>query len=118
MSEQFDTCQRIKKYDGGVVTRALMEDALDYFISIEPDPEKDIDYEAYMAGFSNDECFMKAHLVLRRFGEEISPRTLEKMQAVFYSITGSPKYLNSSSRCVIARAYLARAWNGIGDWRR
>jgi len=118
MSDRSGLCQRIKNYDGGAVSRTLLEDALEYFISIEPDPGKDVDYEAYMAGFGNDECFVKSTLVLRRFGEQVSRGGISEMQEVFYAITGSPKFLGENSRCVIARAWLMRAWDGIGEWKR
>lgn len=109
--------QRIQRYAGGGVSWALMEDALDYFVSIEPDPERVIDYDTYMSQFKNDECFIKSHLILRRFGEQIFPKTLSNMQDVFYSITNLPKYLSDAGCCSTVRSYLNDALNGIGPWK-
>ena len=109
---------RIKKYNDGTVHDQLVHDALEYFISIEPDPAQTIDYKKYLARFENDESFIKSLLILKRFAEQIPQRTFAKMQEEYYRIIQLPRFSNDSFRQGVAITWLHNAWDGIDEWKR
>lgn len=108
----------LKTYSGGIVSRELLEDALDFLISLEAD-ENDPDGDAYEKNIANaGETYSKAETVIRNFGEQISPRTLSNMQDVYYSFTNSLKYRASAVTLSVATSSLNAGWHGIGNWRQ
>lgn len=109
----------ISDYDGRPVDESLLEKALDFMISLEPDPESPAavkDYE--LALEANKDAVQKAKAIMRMYGRQITPLSLERIQEVFYDITDSGKYSSTRINCSVARACLTDAWHGIGDWRK
>lgn len=108
--------ERVRQYNGGRVSDSLLETALDFMISIEPDPAEDFSvYE--LAQKKHEKTVAKAELIFRRYGEQIRPLELSRMQNVFYSITNSEKYGKDMISCSVARTWLSKSWHGIGEWR-
>ena len=95
---------KIDDYKGEDVDDILLEKALLFYIQLEYPDADDMGSEA-----------AKAKDILRKYGEQIQPLTLERMQKVFYSIL--LKYgTNRLNRAALYHA-LKWAWDGIGDWR-
>lgn len=110
---------QINAYNGGLVDRALAEVALDFMVSLEPDPDDPNGCHAYEKSTASYEpVIKKAMLILRSFGESIEPRDLETMQEVFYSFSNSLKYRATAQSIGCVRACLSSAWDGIGPWRQ
>jgi hypothetical protein len=108
----------LKTYSGGTVSREVLEEALDFLISLETD-ENDIDSNAYEKNIENaGENYLKAKTVIRNFGEQIAPRTLKNMQNVYYSFTNSLKYRANAITLSVATSSLNAGWHGIGEWRQ
>lgn len=104
-------------YSGGQVSRALLDDALEFLISLEPDPDSPEGMDEYEANCRRfDKNLSMADAAIRRFGEQIEPQTLEAMQNVYYSITNSPKY-SSPVHCSVVSSSLNHCWSGIGPWQ-
>lgn len=59
----------------------------------------------------------KGEALLRAFGEQIRPQTLEIMQQVYYSIINGESFQENVFHRATAIAYLNEAWNGVGPWR-
>lgn len=109
----------ISDYAGQEVDRILLEKALDFMISLDPDPSSPTAEEDYRERvISQAKEITNAENILRQFGKQINPLTLDRMQDVYYSITNSAKYRNSSLTCCVVRVSLNNAWNGIGNWAK
>lgn len=102
-------------YGGGNVSRADVERALDLLVEIEPDPESEIDYELAIRPYK--EQIETANKIIKQFGEQIEPKTLEYMQEVFYSFTNSEKYRASNLSISVVRSALQYGWKNIGPWQ-
>ena len=103
-------------------TPVLVEDhvssALDYVISVEPDPPPE-SREEYEAATKPYRVQIKTAMgTLRRFAVRTPPLTLEQMQRDYYGFTNDPHYLRSPQVSSIVRSALDEAWNGVGAWRR
>ena len=113
-------CPDIEKWDGGYVSRKLLEKALDLFISLEPvnqsSPTADEEYKANHE--VNKNLIEISKKILVNYGKQIRPETLENMQDVYYSITNSKKYVKNPVNCSVVRSALNRAWDGISEWRK
>jgi hypothetical protein len=95
-----------------MITRQQVEAAIDFFIMLE---KSSLGYDAMLqANAAKAEMHNK---VVRQFGEEIRPATLENMQDVFYSFTNSNKYRESATSISIARSTLSENWQRINGWR-
>jgi hypothetical protein len=105
---------------GESVDKATLEAAIEFLYSLEPDdPQSETADEEYrLAKERNKDMVERSNSVIRAYGEQIHPRTLENMQEAFYSITNSKKYLNNVGLCICARVSMTSAWHGIGDWQR
>jgi len=104
--------------DEGTMTEAHVFSALDFLVSIEPDPQPQT-LAAYKARLAPYEAqIARAVAVLRSFAEQMQPATLEEMQAQYYTFTSDKRYLTSPAVTSIAIAYLNEAWNSVGPWRR
>lgn len=102
----------------GKIKRVELEKALDFLISIEPDPRSYDDMEEYHAIMKEHaDKIEKVNNTIRKFGEQIEPLTLESMQAVYYSIINSNKYRESAIHQSVATTALSQCWKGIGPWR-
>ena len=91
-------------------------EALEYLVSIEPDPgtRTDIDeYEAVMAAF--EEQITEAQLTIRAYGTHIAPMGLAHMQQVRAELIG--QYSDDKSISLIG-FNINLFWDGCGDWRR
>ncbi len=105
------------EYDGGTVSRSKLEEAIDFFISIEPHPGKRTATEEYEANLIRYKKEIElAELAIRSYAEQIRPLTIEAMQDEFYSITNSEKYLQSMIHSSVAYSLLNSHWNGVGPW--
>ncbi|MDE2344401.1 MAG: hypothetical protein KGL63_13620 [Betaproteobacteria bacterium] len=110
-----------------VVDRLILEKALDFLISIEPDPEemaktcaeKGLDEREYYNKIQqlHEHDIKVAKAVLRQYAEQIVPRNREEMQRHFYSITNSKKYRRSQLVLSVTYASLNREWRGINEWQ-
>lgn len=110
----------IVNYNGDPVTRQLVEEAIDFMISLEPidssSPNADEEYKSNNQLYRNE--IIKAQQIFKKFGEQISPLTLENMQEVFYSITKSEKYSSSMIYQSVAHSCLESSWDKIGPWQK
>ncbi|MEM1182101.1 MAG: hypothetical protein AAGM22_27380 [Acidobacteriota bacterium] len=101
------------------ITDSELESALDFLIAIEPDPG-DVDstehYASMMERYQSQ--IVQAKSVIRQYGEEIRPRSLEAMQRTFYAIANSPKYRKTAIHASVARSALETGWVGINGWER
>jgi len=105
-------------FSEGFPTEAHVLSALDFLVSIEPDPQPQTlaEYKAALAPYAAR--IARAVAVLRSFAEQMQPATLEAMQAQYYAFTSDKRYLTSPAVTGTAIAYLNEAWNGVGPWRR
>ena len=94
-----------------MITRQQVESAIDFFILLENSQH---DYDAMLA--QNATAIATHQAVVRQFGREIQPATVEHMQNVFYSFTNSLKYRKSATTISVARAVLSSNWHGINGW--
>jgi hypothetical protein len=104
--------------DNGTTTEAHVLSALDFLVSIEPDPQPQTlaEYKAALTPY--EARISRALAVLRSFAEQMQPANLEEMQARYYSFTNDKRYLTSPAVTGAAIAYLNEAWTGVGPWRR
>lgn len=104
-------------YNGGSVSKEKLEEALDFLVDLEPNPDSISAEEEYEKNRKiYKESIEQARVAARKYGEQIRPQTLEAMQEVFYSITNSPKYLQSAIHTSVAYSTLNSCWDGIGPW--
>jgi hypothetical protein len=92
--------------------------ALDYLVSIEPDPPPatHADWKAALAAYETQ--IARALATLRTFAEQTDPLTLEEMQRRYYGFVNDPRYLVSSYVQGTVIGYLNKAWHGVGPWQR
>lgn len=105
-------------YNGGYVTRAMLEKAIDFIIILEPDPDdpnSDKIYSRRCKVYSDD--IEMAEDAIRQYGDQIEPKTLENMQEEFYAITNSTKYRQTLIHNSVAYSCLNHGWDRIGPWR-
>jgi multidrug efflux pump subunit AcrA (membrane-fusion protein) len=104
--------------DEDTTTEAHVLSALDFLVSIEPNPQPQTlaEYKAALAPYEAE--IARALAVLRNFAEQMQPATLEEMQVQYYTFTNDKRYLTSPAVTSTAIAYLNEAWNGVGPWRR
>lgn len=119
LAESHHLTSNIIGYDGGFVTRELVEEAIDFMISLEPidsgAPDADEEYKSNTELYWNE--IIKAKQIFKKFAEQITPLTLENMQKIFYSITKSEKYYSSAIYHSVAYSCLESSWNNVGPWR-
>lgn len=100
-----------------IATRHDVEVALDFLIAIEP--EDDLNYEPNlekaMQHYSAE--LTTADKIIKTYGQQIAPRTLDAMQKEFYSFSNLPKYRYSAATCIVVRDALSRNWRGINNWQ-
>ena len=110
-------------YDGGIVTRKKLEEAIDLFVQIEIDYKESV-RKSVLEGkqpplFTDIEGkhtdINAAYEAVKQFARQIQPNDLSSMQKVFYGIVNSEE--DSFRRAVISD-YLTIEWDGIGDWRK
>lgn len=113
--------QLVRSYDGFSTSRELVECAIDFFIFIEPDSSTleeltkgDKIYADNLIKYKEE--IKNANKIVRNFGEQLFPATLENMQDVFYSFSNSRKYLNTREISSIARLTLSTNWTNINGW--
>ena len=94
-----------------MITRQQVDAAIDFFIMLEISAH---DYDAMLR--QNAAAIEQHRKVVRQFGEEIRPATVEAMQNVFYSFTNSLKYRKSATTISVARTVLSSNWHGINGW--
>ncbi|MDR5809294.1 hypothetical protein [Caballeronia sp. LZ019] len=100
------------------VSRDDVERELDWLISIEPEPEElDTmdDYERLM--LPHQRRIEPAGTLLRQYGQQIRPATVEALRDEFYSITESDKYAFDPKAESVARSALSSAWAGLNGWQ-
>ena len=92
--------------------------ALDFLISVEPDPPPDSreEYEAATRPYRGQ--IKTAMATLRGFAVRTPPQTPKQMQRDYYGFTNDPHYLRSPQVSSIVRGALDEAWNGVGAWQR
>lgn len=120
-SKIVDQILEVKKffYDGGKVSKELLEEAIDFMISIEPNTESlTCDQEFKESRNKYKAEINMVYAAIRQYGRQISNKTLVNMQDIFYSIINSDKYLQSPKHGSVAYTLLNHCWNGIGAWRK
>jgi hypothetical protein len=102
----------VRSYRGGIVDRDMVEAALDFYILIEPDP--------FGRGGGDRAKFtqelINARRIIRRYGEQVVPLTVERLQDHFYSFSNSDKYRYSMETISVVRTAISTAWEGLGGW--
>ena len=110
-------------YDGGIVTRKKLEEAIDLFVELETDYKESVK-EAQLKGqrpplFKEVESkypdVETAYEAVKQFARQIQPNDLSSMQRVFYGIVNSEE---DSFRRTVISDYLTILWDGIGEWRK
>jgi|GEM_PF-4481572 len=86
--------------------------ALEYLVSIEPDPETCDDYDEATAPFAQQ--IDQAHSTIRAYGEAIAPNGLGFMQEKLYELLNEQTSLMAES---VMRCSVNMLWDGIGGWR-
>lgn len=102
----------IKAYEGGQVSRELVEAVIDLNISLEPD-------EMGMNGGNRDKYrheLFKGMEIIQAFGKQVQPQTVEALQDAFYSFTNSNKYRFSAVTISVARETLNAGFDGLFGW--
>lgn len=106
-------------YKGGRVDDPTFQAALDFIVSLEYLVGKEgepSDYDALCDKYRS--TINMAETAIRKFGEQIEPRTLEKMQEVYYSFTNSPSNRKSYAQISVVTSTISDCWNGIGPWQQ
>lgn len=104
---------------GILITRDIVCDVLEHLVSLEPDNDMLFSMEEYQSHMAEHEHEIKeAIAVLRKYGEQIYPRTLDAMQQVFYSLANDERFKDSIEAVSVVRSYLNEAWDGIGPWQK
>ena len=102
-------------YAGEHATKEMLLNALDLWVLMECDDQEE--YETRTRYYCEE--LDAADQIIRRYGLQIEPQTLEHMQDVFYSITNSERYLSLGNRAIgCVYACLNGRWDGIGPWRK
>lgn len=60
---------------------------------------------------------MQAKSIIRKYGEQIEPKSLENMQKEFYTLVNSDKYRQSMIHQSVVYTSLNYNWDAIGPWR-
>jgi hypothetical protein len=97
------------------ISRQQLEEAIDFMISIEPDPEiimEHTDYKKIMKKHAKK--IQEAELIVKQYGNQIAD---EEMQNEFYSIVQSKKYRQSAKHQSVAYTALNDGWHGIKGWQ-
>lgn len=99
------------------VMREDADKALNFLVAIEPEPsdcetgeEYDDLIQLYEPGVT------KAKATLRRFSENINPKTLEHMRITYHELV--ERYEKSSLEAGVAASYLNEAMHGVGPWEK
>jgi hypothetical protein len=98
-------------HDNDIVDRYMVECALDFFIMIEPDHFGEA---VHTLKFAKE--ISNAKLIIRRYGERVSPLTLENLQNHFYSFSNDRKYRYSAETISVVRTVISTAWEGLAGW--
>ena len=88
--------------------------ALNYLVSIEPDPTayRDMDeYDAMMTPYEQE--IAKAHATIHSYGAQIAPQGLEHMQDVLYELLEQQTDPKAES---LIRSNVNWLWDGCGQW--
>ncbi|MDA8299764.1 MAG: hypothetical protein M0Z57_07185 [Deltaproteobacteria bacterium] len=110
-------------YDGGIVTRKKLEEAIDLFVEVETDYKESV-RKSMLEGkqqplFADIEGkypdINAAYEAVKQFAKQIQPNDLSSMQRVFYGIVNSE---DDPFRRTVISDYLTIEWDGIGDWRK
>lgn len=107
------------------VTRDQFYAALDFLVSIEPDPEEiDIEYDVMMAPYKAE--IAEAESIIRSYGEQIAHNGLEYMQDELQLAINRLEYMQDElqldhqatlfAMCVITST-VNRVWDGCGEWQ-
>jgi hypothetical protein len=108
------------EYDGGNVNRSKLEEAIDLFIELEPDPEGNVSMEDYKDSLEKRDQEVKlAECAIKNYAEQFQSKSLKSMQREFYCIIDSDKYTQCSSLDrSVAFGLLEYLWSGIGEWQQ
>ena len=100
------------------IPRSIVETVIDLHILIEGnefDPDADRLYEVNTKKW--EVALKKGIAIIHRYGAQIEPKTLERLQEEFYSFTNSDRYLVSRTSVSVARTVLDQAFDGLNGWR-
>lgn len=86
--------------------------ALEYLVSIEPDPELDIDYDEAIAPYA--EQVEQAYATIKAYGEILAPSGLSAMGSALSKVLHQQTDLKSES---LMRSNVNALWHGIGQWQ-
>lgn len=111
--------QQIRDWEetkGPYVTLHDVEVALDFLISIEPDDDEQYEQNLEKAMQYYSVELATADKIIKTFGTQITPRTVDEMQKHFYSFSNNPKYRYSAATIIVVRDALSRNWRGLNNW--
>lgn len=95
------------------VTRDQFYAALDFLVSIEPEPDEiDTEYDAMMAPYKAE--IAAATSIIRSYGEQIAHKGLEYMQDELQLALDQQATLLAIS---VITSSVNSAWNGCGEWQ-
>lgn len=108
---------QLESYDGQDVDDQLLEQAIDFMVSLENADIESLDqYRKILE--ANKDVVTKANAIFRKYGEQITPPTFTVMRDVFDRITRAEKYACDPRAGSVASTCLNEAWDGIGEWRK
>ncbi|AEC18834.1 hypothetical protein PT7_0294 [Pusillimonas sp. T7-7] len=93
-------------------TYAQFIEALEFMVSIEPDPELDVDYDGATAPYAKQ--IEQAEATIRAYGYVVAPGGLVKMRSFLSDLLYEQTTVKSES---LIRSMVNRLWNGVGEWR-
>lgn len=96
------------------VTREMVLTAIKVFTSLESEGSSNKTYE--MAKVKRRLEIVEANRIIREYGTQITPMTLDHMQDEYYSLTDIALYGNSAYSASVARTIISSNWNNIGPW--
>ena len=106
------------RHDNTFVTLEKLLEALDFLVSLEPDPYTEEAEDGYNEMIdSNSESIRHAESVVRRFAKQVRPQTLKSLQEQFNSIIETPKYHSSEVAYCVVAATINKCWNEIAGWQ-
>jgi hypothetical protein len=102
----------LRAYAHGPVDRDMVEAALDFYIMLEPDELGNNGADT----LKFDTEIARAYRIMRQYGQQAEPKTIENLQELFYSFSNSDKYRYNITTISVVRLALNDAWAGLYGW--
>lgn len=97
------------------VTFTQFKEALEYMVSIEPEPEllvHEDTYDRLLAPYEKE--IQQAEATILAYGNHLSLEGRELMQQVLYELLEAQ---TTTKAFIVIRSTVNRVWNGVGAWQ-